>query len=51
MANNSKIPNNNLYIIKGVKEYFLIHDIMKVMEANEKANDRMVAVNKLRFNS
>ena len=51
MANNSKIPNNNRYTIKGVKVYFLIHAIIKVIEVNEKANDKMVAVNKLRFNS
>ena len=45
------VPSNNLYTIKGVKEFFLIQPIMKVMEANENAKDRMVAVNKLRFNS
>ena len=44
------VPSNNLYTIKGVKEYFLIHVIIKVIEANEKANDRMIAINKLRFN-
>ena len=44
------VPCNNLYTIKGVKEYFLIHVIIKVIEANEKANDKIVAVIKYRFN-
>ncbi len=44
------VPSNNLYTIKGVKEYFLIHAIIKDIEANEKTNDKIVAVIKYRFN-
>ena len=44
------VPSNNLYTIKGVKEYFLILAIIKVIEANEKTNDKIVAVNKYIFN-
>ena len=39
------------YVAKELGEGAKPEDIIKVMEANEKANDRMVAVNKLRFSS
>ena len=41
---------NESTLINGVKEYFLIHAIIKVIEANEKTNDKIVAVIKYRFN-